>query len=49
MAGKTPPTGKPKYKQIAEQIEQRIASGEFPPGSYLPSERKQGSGSCRKP
>lgn len=29
----------PRYKQIAEQIEQRIAGGEFPPGSYLPSER----------
>lgn len=30
---------KPLYKQIAEQIEQRISSGEFGPGSYLPSER----------
>ncbi|GED69241.1 transcriptional regulator [Brevibacillus reuszeri] len=30
---------KPIYKQIAEQIEQRISSGEFGPGSFLPSER----------
>ncbi|TGU97339.1 GntR family transcriptional regulator, partial [Mesorhizobium sp. M00.F.Ca.ET.186.01.1.1] len=30
---------KPLYKQIAEQIEQRISSGEFGPGSSLPSER----------
>lgn len=29
----------PVYKQIAEWMEQRIASGEFPPGSRLPSER----------
>jgi GntR family transcriptional regulator of abcA and norABC len=30
---------KPIYKQIAEYIEYRISSGEFPPGSLLPSER----------
>ncbi|MGH8852224.1 MAG: FadR/GntR family transcriptional regulator [Casimicrobiaceae bacterium] len=28
------------YRQIAEQIEQLIASGEFPPGSRLPAERE---------
>ncbi|NRQ54304.1 PLP-dependent aminotransferase family protein [Brevibacillus sp. HD1.4A] len=33
------PKNKPLYKQIAEQIEQRISSGEFGPGSSLPSER----------
>lgn len=31
--------GMPLYKQIAEQMEQRIGNGEFPPGSFLPSER----------
>ncbi|MFC7440332.1 PLP-dependent aminotransferase family protein [Laceyella putida] len=31
---------KPLYQQIAEFIEQKIAYGEFPPGSLLPSERK---------
>jgi Transcriptional regulators containing a DNA-binding HTH domain and an aminotransferase domain (MocR family) and their eukaryotic orthologs len=31
---------KPLYEQIADHIEQRIATGEFPPGSLLPSERK---------
>lgn len=30
---------KPRYKQIAEQMEQRISNGEFPPGHFLPSER----------
>jgi GntR family transcriptional regulator of abcA and norABC len=30
---------KPIYKQIAEYIEYRISSGEYPPGSLLPSER----------
>ncbi|MCM3080478.1 PLP-dependent aminotransferase family protein [Brevibacillus invocatus] len=30
---------KPRYKQIAEQMEQRISIGEFPPGHFLPSER----------
>ncbi|WP_372633657.1 PLP-dependent aminotransferase family protein [Cohnella sp.] len=30
----------PLYEQIADHIEQRIAYGEFPPGSLLPSERK---------
>ncbi|MGN7469848.1 MocR-like pyridoxine biosynthesis transcription factor PdxR [Brevibacillus sp. SAFN-007a] len=40
MDDKTPRTRrKPLYKQIAEQIEQRITSGEFGPGSSLPSER----------
>lgn len=28
------------YEQIADHIEQRISYGEFPPGSFLPSERK---------
>jgi GntR family transcriptional regulator of abcA and norABC len=28
------------YEQIADHLEQRIAYGEFPPGSLLPSERK---------
>ncbi|WP_338469493.1 PLP-dependent aminotransferase family protein [Niallia sp. XMNu-256] len=31
---------KPLYQQIYEIIEERIAYGEFPPGSLLPSERK---------
>ncbi|PYI55960.1 PLP-dependent aminotransferase family protein [Paenibacillus flagellatus] len=31
---------KPIYRQIVEQIERRIALGELPPGSALPSERK---------
>ncbi|GIQ69477.1 PLP-dependent aminotransferase family protein [Xylanibacillus composti] len=31
---------KPLYAQIADHVEQRIAFGEFPPGSLLPSERK---------
>lgn len=39
MDGKSSVPTKPLYKQIAEQIEQRISSGEFGPGSYLPSER----------
>ncbi len=39
MAGKAASKNKPLYKQIAEQMEQRISNGEFPPGSYLPSER----------
>ncbi|MFD2115877.1 PLP-dependent aminotransferase family protein [Paenibacillus yanchengensis] len=30
----------PLYMQIADYIEQQIISGEFPPGSLLPSERK---------
>ncbi|WP_259392241.1 PLP-dependent aminotransferase family protein [Paenibacillus thiaminolyticus] len=30
----------PLYQQIADDIERRIAYGEFPPGSLLPSERK---------
>lgn len=31
---------KPIYQQIFEYIEEKIAYGEFPPGSRLPSERK---------
>jgi GntR family transcriptional regulator of abcA and norABC len=31
--------GMPIYKQIAHYIESRIVNGEFPPGSFLPSER----------
>jgi len=31
---------KPLYEQISDHLEQRIAYGEFPPGSHLPSERK---------
>ncbi|NBD23155.1 MocR-like pyridoxine biosynthesis transcription factor PdxR [Paenibacillus glycinis] len=31
---------KPLYEQIADHLEQRIAFGEFPPGSRLPSERR---------
>ncbi len=31
---------KPLYRQIAEHIERRIAFGELPPASALPSERK---------
>ncbi|CAG7599473.1 HTH-type transcriptional regulator NorG [Paenibacillus solanacearum] len=30
----------PLYQQIADDLEQRIAYGEFPPGSPLPSERR---------
>ncbi|NIK76568.1 DNA-binding transcriptional MocR family regulator [Paenibacillus castaneae] len=30
----------PLYQQIADNMEQRISYGEFPPGSLLPSERK---------
>ncbi len=30
----------PLYLQIADHIERRIAYGEFPPGSLLPSERR---------
>ncbi|MGG3282613.1 PLP-dependent aminotransferase family protein [Paenibacillus solani] len=30
----------PLYQQIANDLEQRISYGEFPPGSLLPSERK---------
>ncbi|WP_054950767.1 MocR-like pyridoxine biosynthesis transcription factor PdxR [Numidum massiliense] len=33
-------SNQPLYQQIAEDIEQRISYGEFPPGSLLPSERK---------
>ncbi|MDF2671563.1 MAG: GntR family transcriptional regulator [Paenibacillus sp.] len=33
-------SSKPLYHQIADYIERRIAYGEFPPGSLLPSERK---------
>ncbi|MER8124992.1 winged helix-turn-helix domain-containing protein, partial [Acinetobacter baumannii] len=29
----------PIYKQIADYIQKRIAYGEYPPGSSLPSER----------
>ncbi|MGG1663723.1 PLP-dependent aminotransferase family protein [Brevibacillus sp. NRS-1366] len=39
MDGKMTSSSKPIYKQIAELIEQRIRSGEFGPGSFLPSER----------
>jgi GntR family transcriptional regulator of abcA and norABC len=39
MDGKESVQDKPLYKQIAEQMEQRISNGEFPPGSFLPSER----------
>lgn len=39
MSGKAPSQKKPMYKQIAEMIEQRISAGEFPAGSFLPSER----------
>ena len=36
---KIDPTGPvPPYKQIAEIIRQRIASGEYPKGSRLPTE-----------
>jgi DNA-binding GntR family transcriptional regulator len=31
---------KPLYQQIVDLIEQKIAYGELPPGSLLPSERK---------
>ncbi|MFD0671813.1 PLP-dependent aminotransferase family protein [Cohnella sp. GCM10027633] len=31
---------RPIYRQIADELERRIACGEFPPGSRLPSERK---------
>ena len=31
---------KPIYQQIFEYIEEKIAYGEYPPGSRLPSERK---------
>ncbi|MCM3256583.1 PLP-dependent aminotransferase family protein [Paenibacillus sp. FSL H8-0457] len=31
---------RPLYQQIADDLEQRISYGEFPPGSLLPSERK---------
>lgn len=30
----------PIYRQIADELERRIACGEYPPGSRLPSERK---------
>ncbi|NOU77188.1 aminotransferase class I/II-fold pyridoxal phosphate-dependent enzyme [Paenibacillus sp. LMG 31458] len=33
-------SGRTLYQQIADDIEQRISYGEFPPGSLLPSERK---------
>lgn len=33
-------SSQPLYQQIADDIERRIAYGEFPPGSLLPSERK---------
>lgn len=33
-------SAKPLYKQIADELEQKIAYGEFPAGSVLPSERK---------
>ncbi|WP_159884986.1 MocR-like pyridoxine biosynthesis transcription factor PdxR [Paenibacillus puerhi] len=33
-------SGVPLYQQIADDLEKRIAYGEFPPGSLLPSERK---------
>ncbi|MBH3283829.1 GntR family transcriptional regulator [Serratia marcescens] len=31
---------RPRYLQIAEQLEQRINSGEFPPGSMFPTEQE---------
>lgn len=31
---------KPLYRQIADNMERRIIYGEYPPGSFLPSERK---------
>ncbi|MED4602818.1 PLP-dependent aminotransferase family protein [Paenibacillus validus] len=31
---------KPLYQQIADDMERRILYGEYPPGSFLPSERK---------
>ncbi|MEI7026781.1 aminotransferase-like domain-containing protein [Paenibacillus sp. y28] len=31
---------KPLYQQISEQMERRMLYGEFPPGSFLPSERR---------
>lgn len=33
-------SSQPLYQQIADDIERRIAYGEFPPGSLLPSERR---------
>lgn len=33
-------SNQPLYQQIADDLEQRISYGEFPPGSLLPSERK---------
>ncbi|MFV2021510.1 winged helix-turn-helix domain-containing protein [Micromonospora sp. LOL_023] len=29
-----------RYEQIADDLEQRIAAGEFPPGAKLPSRRE---------
>ncbi|MEH0830651.1 GntR family transcriptional regulator, partial [Micromonospora sp. CPCC 205714] len=29
-----------RYEQIADDLAERIASGEFPPGSKLPSRRE---------
>lgn len=33
-------TNKPKYRQIAEQLEEYIINGSIPPGSYLPTNRE---------
>lgn len=37
--GKTVPP-RYRYEQIADDLTERIASGEFPPGSKLPSRRE---------
>ncbi|WP_431885358.1 GntR family transcriptional regulator [Micromonospora wenchangensis] len=34
----TPHYGQPRYRTIADEIRQRIESGEIPPGSLLPTE-----------
>jgi DNA-binding transcriptional MocR family regulator len=38
-----PSARRPLYRQLADDLHQRIASGEFPPGSSLPSEPDLGT------
>jgi DNA-binding FadR family transcriptional regulator len=36
----TEPVGRPAYQQVADDLQQRISSGEFPVGSVIPSTAK---------
>jgi len=36
----------PKYAQVIAELQQRIESGEYPPGSLMPSENQLSGGYC---